>query len=194
MSFQLSKLRSDGQDSRVIDDRHDGVFMTDLDTRVAAFNGSGRPVVRTLPHGGAQRQVEIPAGRVVVSGRREAVRLTVAFDANSTGLEAADRAGVLVPNGKTLTAAVRIEKAGKYAVFARTLREGRLWAPQIEVGPVQAGTLAMPKVGDYYLVGVFDLQAGETPIKFHGTGGHVAEGLVLTDDLTVAGFRIVRRP
>jgi hypothetical protein len=193
--YRLSRIDPAKRDARLVDDERDGVYAVDLGTRIALYNGGQSGVTKTVM--GAT--ITIPPGSMrLTSGDAKPHIGVVQFEAQPhAGLPMAEVAeaspgtggsAVRVSPGQTLKVEVSVPRAGRYRLFARTLRNGALAPAKFEVAGAESAP-ASKGTGDVYLVGEFELEEGANAVVVFSDLPFLADLLVITDLKGVTGFR-----
>ena len=205
--YRLSQIETGRDDAKLLDDKKDGVYITDLGVRLAAFNTSATDVTRRLPVGqeGAA-DVLLPKGKLtVISQEPPNTRLLIECETVEGGerfrkVELRDagpgtgKTTVRVPAVETLSFNVNVPEDGRYRVYARTLTGGRANPVRFKVGGVESlPSGAGGGVSDLYLVGEFMLTEGEVLLELSSDRSFLADLVLLTDEPNVIGFRFARR-
>lgn len=197
--YRLSSIAEGREDAPAFDDVRDGVYVTWLGGRLAVYNSSPEQVTRVFSFGGAQHEVALAPGslRFIFSAERLS---DVAYEFESAvpqGFQAVESAraspgtgpsAVRVSPGQTLAAEVAIPRAGRYRVYARTLRSDALVPVSFRVGSAESSPSAAG-TGDFYLVGEFELEAGPVPIAVFSDGPFLADALIFTQSPAIRGYR-----
>ncbi|MCH8275448.1 MAG: hypothetical protein IH851_11735 [Armatimonadetes bacterium] len=204
--YRLSRIETGRENARLLDDRRDGLYMTDLRTRVALFNSTERAVAVSLPGPRAKdADVTVPAGRLVIASAEPPVvhiliqceEFSKPGDARKIRFAVAKpRAAVnavRVAAGGFIETVVTVPRAGRYRLFARTFKRGRPATVRFSAGEVDSAPVSAEfGLGDVYLAGEFDLERGQTTLRLSSDEGFVADLVVLTDAPHVVGYRVGR--
>jgi hypothetical protein len=197
--FRLSSIAAERKNAPPLDDTADGVFTVDLGDRIALYNSTGSLVKRSFTLAGSEVQTQVsPASLKIVSPAPEPIVDIVQLEAFATGamLKSSSPTAsgdgdnlVRVSPGQVLNVVVRLPHAGRYRLFARTLRAGQLFPASWRIGDTEAGRSALSPQEDFYMVGEFDLPAGDVALAISASEAFLGDCLVLTDLSGTTGFR-----
>lgn len=194
--YRLSRIAPGRADARNLDDKRDGVFVTDLGSRVAAFNSLPAATEKSI----GSSKVTLPPGGVAVLGPKPPPDRIIQPESQPGSLAtlslpgASPTAGpnaVHVPEGKTWTATVTGLEAARVRLFARALRDGKPYLARFRVGEVEVAPTSFGSgSSDVYLVGEFEPIDGELRIEVSGADEFDLDALIITANRKVIGYRL----
>ncbi len=203
--YRLSQVEQGRRDAPMLDDRADGVYVTNAGNLVAALNTGSEERVLSLTQGTVG---VVPAGRCVLFrlGPPEHRVVEQAEDSPSAAglrIQASpfgtprDRPNVVrVDAGEEFDLVLQVPAEGKYRLFLRTVRSGSLYPVECSVG--EAVVVPPPLIeateAFTYRVGEFALPAGEVRLRVRADREFLFDFVVLTDEANVVGFRRARSP
>jgi hypothetical protein len=191
LTYRLAEIVPNAAEAPAIDDRRDGVYVTNLGERIALFNGNASPVVKLVATREGRREVRLAANQTTILSLAPQPATIVVDCSNAPGAtKSADGKSALVSDSSGLTVAARIPSAGTYRVFARTTRDGRPAPVRFTIGTQDFAPVSASATGDLYLVGSIRLDPGETRIVIGADRPFEAAVIVLTQDPLVAGYRL----
>lgn len=198
--YRLSEVDAGRRNAPLLDDRADGVYVTNAGGLVAALNTGSEQRTLSLVEGQA---AVVPAGRCVLLRLGAAEHRVVAQAEESrsaAGLRVqaspfgtpSDRPNVVrVDGGEEFDVLLHVPSEGKYRLFLRTVRSGVLYPVECSVG--EAVVVSPPFIeapeAFTYRVGEFTLPAGEVRLRVRAEREFLFDFAVLTNEPDVVGFR-----
>lgn len=194
--YRLSRVAPGRADARVLDDKRDGVFVTDLGARIAVFNSLPVAAEKSV----ASFKVTLPPGGVAVLGPKPTPDRLIQAESQPGSLETVSvpsASPASAPNavrlrpGKTWTTKLTGLESTRIRLFARALKDGKLYLARFRVGEVEVAPVSFgASPSDMYLVGEFEPTDGELKVEVSGSDEFDLDALIFTANRKVVGYRL----
>ncbi len=193
LTYRLAEILEGAKEAPALDDRRDGIFVTDLGDRVAVYNPTSADVVKSIATPTGRREIRLGGGRLgILSLRPPAHTIVIQCEDAPNARKSSDGLSAMVQGPEGLTVFAQVPRAGRFRLFARTTRDGRPAPVRFTIAGQDFAPITAHAAGDLYSVGSVQLPAGEVKIVLSADREFEADLLVLTDDPSVSGYRLAR--